>query len=122
MKPSRPDVDTESRSGGGSRVDQAYQCGEVDQLLIVVVPVAVLYLTCMRLLAECVPRHLVATALTLYGTVGIGAPAALLTLASGPLYARFGAQGFWVMAALCVTALPLAWRLREHIQIRSVLF
>jgi MFS transporter, PPP family, 3-phenylpropionic acid transporter len=76
---------------------------------------ALLHLTCMRLLAECVPRHLAATALTLYGTVGIGAPAALLTLASGPLYARFGAQGFWVMAALCVAALLLAWRLRERI-------
>ena len=122
MKPSRPDVDTESRSGGGSRVDQAYQCGEVDQLLIVVVPVAVLYLTCMRLLAECVPRHLAATALTLSCTVGIGAPAALLTLISRPLYARFGAQVFWVMPALCVAALPLAWGLRERTQIRLILF
>jgi hypothetical protein len=55
---------------------------------------ALLHLTCMRLLAGCVPRHLAATALTLYGTVGIGAPATLLTLASGPLYARFGAHGF----------------------------
>jgi len=26
----------------------------------------------MRLLAQCVPRHLEATALTIYGTVGIG--------------------------------------------------
>jgi len=74
---------------------------------------ALLHLTCMRLLAGCVPRHLAATALTLYGTVGIGAPATLLTLASGPLYARFGAHGFWVMAALCAAALPLARTLRE---------
>jgi hypothetical protein len=44
----------------------------------------------MRLLAESIPRRLAATALTLYGTVGIGAPATLPTLASGPLYARFG--------------------------------
>jgi MFS transporter, PPP family, 3-phenylpropionic acid transporter len=86
------------------------------------VPVALLYLTCMRVLAECVPRHLAATALTLSCTVGASAPAALLTLASGPLYARFGAQGFWVMPALCVAALPLAWRLRERTQIRLVLF
>ena len=76
---------------------------------------ALLHLTCMRLLAECVPPHLAATSLTLYGTVGIGVPATLLTLASGPLYARFGAQGFWVMAALCAAALPLARRLREPI-------
>ena len=74
---------------------------------------ALLHLTCMRLLAGCVPRHLAATALTLYGTVGIGAPATLLTLASGPLYAHFGAHGFWVMAALCAAALPLARTLRE---------
>jgi MFS transporter, PPP family, 3-phenylpropionic acid transporter len=74
---------------------------------------ALLHLTCMRLLAECVPRHLAATALSVYGTVGIGAAAALLTLASGPLYARFGAHGFWVMAALCAAALPLARTLRE---------
>jgi MFS transporter, PPP family, 3-phenylpropionic acid transporter len=74
---------------------------------------ALLHLTCMRLLAGCVPRHLAATALTLYGTVGIGAPTTLLMLASGPLYARFGAHGFWVMAALCAAALPLARTLRE---------
>jgi MFS transporter, PPP family, 3-phenylpropionic acid transporter len=74
---------------------------------------ALLHLTCMRLLAGCVPRHLAATALTLYGTVGIGAPATLLTLASGPLYARFGAHGFWVMAAFCTAALPLARTLRD---------
>src|SRR3984893_2191838 len=74
---------------------------------------ALLHLTCIRLLAGCVPRHLAATALTLYGTVGIGAPATLLTLASGPLYVRFGAHGFWVMAALCAAALPLARTLRE---------
>jgi hypothetical protein len=122
VKPTRPDVGTESRSRGGPRVDLAYQCGEVDQLLIVDVLVALLYLTCMRLLAECVPRHLAATALTLSWTVGIGAPAGLLTLVSRPLYARFGAKGFWVMPALCIAALPLAWRLRERTQIRLVLF
>jgi hypothetical protein len=33
---------------------------------------ALLHLTCMRLLAQCVPRQLEATALTIYGTVGIG--------------------------------------------------
>jgi hypothetical protein len=58
-------------------------------------------------------RHLAATALTLYGTVGIGAATTLLTLALGPLYAQFGAHGFWVMAALCAAALPLARTLRE---------
>jgi len=44
---------------------------------------ALLHLTCLRLLAESIPRHLTATALTIYGTAGIGAPTAVLTLASG---------------------------------------
>ena len=72
-----------------------------------------LHLTCMRLLAQCVPGHLEATALTVYGTVGIGAPTALLIIGSGQLYSRFGAQGFFVMAALCVAALPLARNLQD---------
>jgi PPP family 3-phenylpropionic acid transporter len=74
---------------------------------------ALLHLTCMRLLAQCVPRHLEATALTIYGTVGIGVATALLTLACGPIVERFGAHGFWAMAALCAAALPLARTLRE---------
>ncbi len=74
---------------------------------------ALLHLTCMRLLALCVPGHLEATALTVYGTVGIGLPTALLIIGSGQLYSHFGAIGFWAMAALCATALPLARNLRE---------
>jgi MFS transporter, PPP family, 3-phenylpropionic acid transporter len=73
---------------------------------------ALLHLTCMRLLAQCVPRHLEATALTIYGTVGIGVATALLTLACGPIFERFGAHGFWAMAALCAAALPLTLTLR----------
>ena len=74
---------------------------------------ALLHLACMRLIARAVPQGLEGTAQALYGAVGIGAATALLTLVSGALYGRVGAQGFWVMAALCVLALPLAWRLRE---------
>jgi PPP family 3-phenylpropionic acid transporter len=72
---------------------------------------ALLHLGCMQRLAECVPRRLAATALTVYGTVAIGAATALLTLASGSLYAAIGPSGFWVMAALCAAALPVARRL-----------
>jgi MFS transporter, PPP family, 3-phenylpropionic acid transporter len=72
---------------------------------------ALLHLACMRRLAEIVPPGLSATALTLYGTVGIGAASALLTLASGTLYGAVGADGFWVMAGLCAAALPIAHRL-----------
>jgi MFS transporter, PPP family, 3-phenylpropionic acid transporter len=53
--------------------------------------------------------------LTLYGTVGIGIPTALLTLASGELYARFGAHGFWAMAAFCTAALPIARKLHKPV-------
>jgi PPP family 3-phenylpropionic acid transporter len=59
-----------------------------------------------------VPPGLEGTAQALYGTVGIGAASALLTLVSGVLYGRFGAQGFWLMAALCALALPLTFKLR----------
>jgi hypothetical protein len=43
---------------------------------------ALLYLADMRVLAETVPPRLAATPLTLYGTFGIGAAVALLTLVS----------------------------------------
>ena len=74
---------------------------------------ALLHLACMRLIARTVPRGLEGTAQAIYGTVGIGAATALLTLVSGALYARLGAQGFWLMAALCTLALPLTWKLRR---------
>lgn len=72
---------------------------------------ALLHLACMRRLAEIVPPQLSATALTLYGTVGIGAASAALTLASGVLYGAAGADGFWVMAGLCAAAMLIARRL-----------
>ena len=74
---------------------------------------ALLHLACMRLLARIVPPGLEGTAQALYGTVGIGATSAGLTLVSGVLYARVGAQGFWAMAALCALAVPLTWPLRR---------
>jgi len=67
---------------------------------------ALLHLACMRLLGEVVPPGLAATAQAIYGTVAIGAMTALLTLMSGTLYGRFGAGGFWAMAALCLCAIP----------------
>jgi PPP family 3-phenylpropionic acid transporter len=73
---------------------------------------ALLHLACMRLIARIVPQGLEGTAQAIYGTVGIGVAIALLTLVSGALYARLGAQGFWIMAALCALALPLTWKLR----------
>ena len=74
---------------------------------------ALLHLAAMRLMAEIVPSPLAASALTIYGTLGIGAATAIVTLASGPLYAHLGARAFWVMALICLAALPFALSLRE---------
>jgi PPP family 3-phenylpropionic acid transporter len=73
---------------------------------------ALLHLACMRLIARLVPAGLEGTAQAIYGTLGVGAATALLTLASGALYARIGAHGFWVMAALCALAIPICWKLK----------
>jgi PPP family 3-phenylpropionic acid transporter len=66
----------------------------------------------MRLIARVVPHGVEGTAQAIYATVGIGAATALLTFASGILYARLGPSGFWIMAALSAAACGLALRLR----------
>ena len=73
---------------------------------------AALHLACMRIIVAIVPRGLAATAQALYA-LGAGATTALLTLASGWLYASLGAKGFLVMALICATAAPLTLRLRS---------
>lgn len=73
---------------------------------------AALHLACMRLISAIVPTHLAATAQAMYA-LGAGATTALLTLASGKLYARLGAEGFMVMALLCAAAAPLTLGLRS---------
>ena len=72
---------------------------------------AALHLACMRLIPAIVPQRLAATAQAMYA-LGAGATSALLTLASGWLYATLGAQGFLVMALVCATVPPLTSRLR----------
>ena len=75
---------------------------------------ALLHLACMRLLAASVPAQLAATAQAIYGTVGIGAATALLTLVSGWLYGRMGPSAFAIMSVLCLAALPVAASLRQN--------
>jgi MFS transporter, PPP family, 3-phenylpropionic acid transporter len=75
---------------------------------------AALHLACMRVIPAIVPQHLAATAQAMYA-LGAGATTALLTVASGWLYAAFGAQGFLVMALLCAAALPLTRGLRTSL-------
>jgi PPP family 3-phenylpropionic acid transporter len=72
---------------------------------------AALHLACMRIIAAIVPQHLAATAQAMYA-LGAGATTALLTWASGALYARLGAHAFLVMALLSAAAAPLTWGLR----------
>jgi len=73
---------------------------------------AALHLACMRLIPAIVPQRLAATAQAMYA-LGAGATTAVLTLASGWLYATLGAQGFLVMALLCAAVPPLTWALRS---------
>ena len=68
---------------------------------------AALHLACMRVISAAVPSGLAATAQAMYA-FGAGAATALLTVASGILYARLGAGAFLGMALLCVLAMPLA--------------
>ncbi len=73
---------------------------------------ALLHLACMRLIARIVPAGLAGTAQAIYA-LSAGAASALLTLASGFLYGRFGPAAFWAMAALCAAAMPMGLRLRR---------
>jgi PPP family 3-phenylpropionic acid transporter len=75
---------------------------------------ALLHLACMKLIARVVPPGLEGTAQATYA-FSAGAASALLTLASGVLYARFGPAAFWAMAALCAAAVPVGLRLTRKI-------
>jgi PPP family 3-phenylpropionic acid transporter len=55
---------------------------------------ALFHLACMRLIAQTVPSSLAGTAQALYGVVGIGGATALLTIASGWLYAASARMAF----------------------------
>jgi len=73
---------------------------------------ALLHLACMRLIARAVPAGLEGTAQALYASGAI-VTNATLTVASGALYGKLGPQAFWIMAALCALALPVARKLRS---------
>jgi PPP family 3-phenylpropionic acid transporter len=70
---------------------------------------ALLHLACMRVMARTVPIGMAATAQALYA-FGAGLVLAAITSLSGTLYASFGGPAFLAMAALCIIALPFAWR------------
>ena len=72
---------------------------------------ALLHLACLQVVVQTVPKHLTATALAAYGTVAAGTVSAVLSAVSGRLYGQIGADGFWLMAALCALAGVLAYSL-----------
>jgi PPP family 3-phenylpropionic acid transporter len=73
---------------------------------------ALLHLACMDMIGQAVPIGLAATAQSFYATLAMGAMAAAVTLAAGPLYGHFGAAAFWAMAAMCALAIPAARGIR----------
>ncbi len=73
---------------------------------------ALLHLACMEVIGRVVPTELAATAQAFYATVAMGAMQAAVTLASGPLYGRYGAGAFWPMALMCALAIPVALGVR----------
>jgi PPP family 3-phenylpropionic acid transporter len=76
---------------------------------------ALLHLACMRLIGASVPQHLAATGQAIYA-LGPGLATALVTLSSGMLYARLGANGFLLMALLSAFALPLCSGLQRSVR------
>jgi MFS transporter, PPP family, 3-phenylpropionic acid transporter len=75
---------------------------------------ALFHLAAIRLIVAVVPIRVAATAQAVYGTLSVGLAIALLTLASGLLYAWAGGEAFLLMAALCLLALPFCAGLRAH--------
>jgi PPP family 3-phenylpropionic acid transporter len=75
---------------------------------------ALFHLAAIQLIVAVAPVRLAATAQAIYGTLCVGLAIALLTIASGLLYARAGGETFLLMAALCLLALPICAGLRVH--------
>jgi MFS transporter, PPP family, 3-phenylpropionic acid transporter len=75
---------------------------------------ALFHLAAIQLIVAVAPVRLAATAQAIYGTLCVGLAIALLTFASGLLYARAGGETFLLMAALCLLALPICAGLRVH--------
>lgn len=79
---------------------------------------ALLHLGCMRLLTRTVPAQLAATGQATYALAATSATA-LLTIAAGAFYERFGPASFFAMAILCAAALPLTPGLRLPVRQRT---
>jgi MFS transporter, PPP family, 3-phenylpropionic acid transporter len=67
----------------------------------------------MNDLARSVPQRLSGTAQGLYAAATAGIASGSMVLLSGPLYAHFGAQSYWVMALIAAVGLALALRFQR---------
>jgi MFS transporter, PPP family, 3-phenylpropionic acid transporter len=81
---------------------------------------ALFHLAAIQLIVAVAPVRLAATAQAIYGTVCVGLAIALLTFASGLLYARFDGEAFLLMAVLCLVALPICAGLRAPVRLWRV--
>ena len=76
---------------------------------------ALLHLACMRIIVLITPTSLAGTAQAIYA-LGIAVTSAVLTLLSGYLYAGLGLGGFFIMALISLTALPVIWLLARSMR------
>ncbi len=74
---------------------------------------ALVHLACLQSISEVCPPRLSATAQSIYGTCALGLSSAIFTTLSGFLYQRQGAAAFWLMAFVCLCALPVTYRMRR---------
>jgi len=74
---------------------------------------ALFHLAAVRLMTVA-PVRLAATAQAIYGTLCVGLSIAVVTLASGLLYAHMGGAAFLIMAALCLLAMPACAGLQSN--------
>jgi PPP family 3-phenylpropionic acid transporter len=61
----------------------------------------------LRIVERETPPHLAGLGMTLYAALGNGTPLGLATLASGYLFAQFGARGYLAMAAVAALGLTV---------------
>jgi PPP family 3-phenylpropionic acid transporter len=67
------------------------------------------YLASLRIIAEVTPRHLAATAQTVYSALGYSGPTGVMLALVSWLYPSWGGGVFFLMAAMVVLALPFLW-------------
>jgi PPP family 3-phenylpropionic acid transporter len=78
---------------------------------------AATFLAGVQIVERLAPRDSQTAAQTLSSVLSAGVLIGLATAASGSLYDRFGAGGYWAMAAMAAAGLLAAWPLRNRLAI-----